>query len=271
MSSEEITFNIKEVAKLLGVTPATIRNWEKQGLYKARRGSNNYRIYNFDDIKQLEKIRYYLQEQKINSSGIRSLLHTSYATRESNEEVDSRYSKRFMSRRWKEAREEAGLTLEEVSSGTKISLSYLSKIENGVANPSMEILESLADFYHKNILHFFMSATETKHILPEMREEVPIQTKGVAIESLVGLKNHIMQPMYYRVKPGCGILNPHTHEGEEFLFVVRGTIEMVLNSNETHRIEPNSSIYFRSREAHSWKNVSADTAEIIWVHVPYES
>jgi DNA-binding transcriptional MerR regulator/quercetin dioxygenase-like cupin family protein len=267
---EEVTFTIKEVAQQIGVTPATIRNWEKQGLFTARRGNNNYRVYNFDDIRQLERIRFYLYTQKINSAGIRSLMHSSYPAKENGSALKNRFSKRFMSRKWKESREEAGLTLEEVSGTTGISLSYLSKIENGNANPSIEVLKNLAQFYNKNILHFFRSETEMKHIPPNLREAVDIDIPGVQIDSLVGIREHVMQPMLYRIQPGCGITSAHAHEGEEFLFVLRGTVEMELNNEEIFILKPQSSLYFKSSAAHRWRNAGSETAEIIWVHVPFE-
>ncbi len=43
---------IKQVAKLLGVTPLTLRNWDKKGKLKAyRHPLNNYRIYKPEEIE----------------------------------------------------------------------------------------------------------------------------------------------------------------------------------------------------------------------------
>jgi len=43
---------VKQVAKLLGVTPLTLRNWDKSGKLKAMRNPiNNYRIYNATEIE----------------------------------------------------------------------------------------------------------------------------------------------------------------------------------------------------------------------------
>lgn len=43
---------IKEVAKILGVTPQTLRNWDKEGKLEALRNPlNNYRIYKPEDIE----------------------------------------------------------------------------------------------------------------------------------------------------------------------------------------------------------------------------
>jgi len=45
-------FTIGEVAYLLGITPLTLRNWDKAGKLKAKRNPiNNYRIYRRADIE----------------------------------------------------------------------------------------------------------------------------------------------------------------------------------------------------------------------------
>ena len=45
---------VKEVADLLGVTPLTLRNWDKSGKLKAYRNPiNNYRIYKPGDVELL--------------------------------------------------------------------------------------------------------------------------------------------------------------------------------------------------------------------------
>lgn len=45
---------IKEVAEILGVTPLTLRNWDKAGKLTAyRHPINNYRIYKPEDIEIL--------------------------------------------------------------------------------------------------------------------------------------------------------------------------------------------------------------------------
>ncbi len=47
---------VKEVAKLLGVTPLTVRNWDARGKLAAHRHPlNNYRVYKVADIESLVK------------------------------------------------------------------------------------------------------------------------------------------------------------------------------------------------------------------------
>ena len=46
--------NVKQVARILGVTPLTIRNWDKRGKLQAYRNPiNNYRVYKVEDVEKL--------------------------------------------------------------------------------------------------------------------------------------------------------------------------------------------------------------------------
>jgi len=48
--------SIKKAADVLGVTPLTLRNWDKKGKFKAMRHPiNNYRVYKATDIDKLLK------------------------------------------------------------------------------------------------------------------------------------------------------------------------------------------------------------------------
>jgi DNA-binding transcriptional MerR regulator len=45
---------IKQAAKILGVTPLTLRNWDNSGKFEASRHPlNNYRVYKVADIEKL--------------------------------------------------------------------------------------------------------------------------------------------------------------------------------------------------------------------------
>ena len=47
---------VSEVAGILGVTPLTVRNWDKRGALIAHRNPlNNYRIYKTEDVEALMK------------------------------------------------------------------------------------------------------------------------------------------------------------------------------------------------------------------------
>ena len=61
---------IKKAARLLHVTPLTLRNWDKKGLLRPYRNPiNNYRLYRLDQIeaflRQLEQTRARQSKRKI--------------------------------------------------------------------------------------------------------------------------------------------------------------------------------------------------------------
>lgn len=48
--------SIKDAARMLGVTPLTLRNWDKKGILTAYRNPiNNYRVYRFDQIELFQR------------------------------------------------------------------------------------------------------------------------------------------------------------------------------------------------------------------------
>ena len=48
----ELYFSIKEASQILGVSPLTLRNWDKSGKFRAsRHPMNNYRVYKLSDLE----------------------------------------------------------------------------------------------------------------------------------------------------------------------------------------------------------------------------
>ena len=56
----------------------------------------------------------------------------------------------------KEARKEAGLTLQDIANETKLSISFLSDIERGRTLPSLKTLQKIANVYNRNIASFLI-------------------------------------------------------------------------------------------------------------------
>ncbi|MFZ2484768.1 MAG: helix-turn-helix domain-containing protein [Minisyncoccia bacterium] len=52
--TQEIYFSIKEAADILGVSPLTLRNWDKSGKFPAQRHPmNNYRVYKLTSLEHI--------------------------------------------------------------------------------------------------------------------------------------------------------------------------------------------------------------------------
>lgn len=52
----EVYFSIKEASDILGVSPLTLRNWDKSGKFPAQRHPmNNYRVYKQSSLEHIIK------------------------------------------------------------------------------------------------------------------------------------------------------------------------------------------------------------------------
>ena len=52
----DMTFTIKELADLCGVSTRTLRFYEEKGLISSKRLDNNYRVYGLDAVSRIELI-----------------------------------------------------------------------------------------------------------------------------------------------------------------------------------------------------------------------
>ena len=78
-----------------------------------------------------------------------------------------------------------------------------------------------------------------------------------------GLTEKLMQPFIVEVPPGQdSALNRSQHEGEEFLFVLAGVLEVEI-AGERHRLEPGDAIYYDSRQPHTLRALEGATARLI--------
>jgi len=46
---------VKSASEILGVSVETLRNWDKSGKLRAKRGKNSYRMYNITELEKFAK------------------------------------------------------------------------------------------------------------------------------------------------------------------------------------------------------------------------
>jgi len=263
-TNDGITVNIKEAAKLIDVTPATIRNWEKHGLVAPVRLKNGYRAYSSADIERLQKIKKYSIEDKMSISAIKILLNKDYQYKVS--EGKETVTKKMLGKKWKQHRLEKGLSINEVAVAIGITPSYLFKIENSQANPSFNILEKLATFYGENVLFYFQNETSNPMSRTGKTEKFSIGLEGVILTARNTLESSNLKVMTYTIQPGCGRKEHISHHGEEFIFVLDGQVNFFMDS-EKYELKVGDSLHFHSTQKHKWINPSkTKTAKMLWVY-----
>ena len=89
---------------------------------------------------------------------------------------------------------------------------------------------------------------------------------GIDMLSLVAMREHVMYPVLCEVQPGSGNKTPHTHNGEEFIYMLSGTLEVHLNDDPPYVLHTGDSFYYRGADLHCWWNPSTKKAKFLWVH-----
>jgi len=75
-----------------------------------------------------------------------------------------------------------------------------------------------------------------------------------------------MEPIMCELQKGA-IMSDLPHEGEEFGFVLEGTIKVTVGRNFS-LCKKGESFYYRSSKSHSIQNVGEGRATIVWVSCP---
>jgi transcriptional regulator with XRE-family HTH domain len=270
--SGEMLLSIQEAAKEIGVVPATIRNWEKQGIFTSKRTGNGYRVFNYEEMTRLRSLFRYSKEKKISINAANILFATLNPLEESPEGEesvklpDNATLKPLKSDKWKKCRLERGYILEDVAKAVNISPSYLYKIENEQTNVSLDILQRLADFYGENLLYYIAEAESEKHLVKKgAGEKIDIGLEGVWLNNLLGMSKFKLQVMQYQVAAHSGRLDAKSHHGEEFVYILSGKIHFTLDSTE-YVLSAGDSFSFRSEESHTWFNHENREATLLWVY-----
>jgi transcriptional regulator with XRE-family HTH domain len=159
----------------------------------------------------------------------------------------------------KQLRENKALSLKEVADLTGFSTALLSQMENHLVSPSLGTLIKLAKAYGVRVGDF-LGETEGEPFAivrkDERRKVSRFASKegvkyGYLYESLgFDKKDRHMEPFIVTLEPATlKISKTSVHDGEEFIFVLEGEMEVILGD---HRdiLYPGDSIYYDSSIPH---------------------
>ena len=260
-SGAEPYLKIGDVARKVGVSPSVIRSWESLGLTRPRRTESKYRLYSADDVKLLKRARFLRKVRGLNAAAIVQLLKREGKVRpagDGNAGAIGAHLRQLRARR--------KLSLAQVAQAVGISVGFLSALERSQMSGSVGTLRKLARFYKTNILDFFdASEASGRQVHPAERKVLELGA-GVRME-LLAWGNTVMEPHLFRVAPDAGSGDSYTHEGEEFIYVMRGELKIMLNDEEYH-LKPGDSFYFESATPHRWKNPGRKETLVLWINTP---
>ncbi len=252
---------ISGVARRLGISSSALRAWEALGLVTPRRTASRYRMYTERDVRLLQRALFLRRARGLNPAAIVHVLKKQGVV---SVHPDARQSP---GQRFRRLRVKRGLSLAQVARATGVSVGFLSALERGQMRSSVATLQRIARFYKTNILSMFETNGDAQPLVRPSERKVLQTSPNVRME-LLAWGNTTMEPHLFRVKPGGSSGESYTHEGEEFLHVLRGEFEIWLERQGHYRLKSGDSLYFESATPHRWKNPGRSEAWILWVNTP---
>jgi DNA-binding transcriptional MerR regulator/quercetin dioxygenase-like cupin family protein len=253
---------VSETARILGVSPSTLRLWESVGLMTPARSNGRYRLYSPELLEVLKRIKYLRDVKQLNLPGIRQILAKTVAAAKTNGTRPTDLGPKL-----RRLRRRSGLGVVAAAKKAKISAGFLSAIELSRANPSVATLQRLTATYGTTVMEFFDVPRHSNHLVrPRDRRSIRTES-GVKIE-LLSTGARQLESQLFRVPPGAGSDGSYSHQGEEFIYMMSGMLEIWLDELQCHTLTEGDSFWFESTVGHRWYNPSNQVAVLIWVNTP---
>ncbi len=174
-------------------------------------------------------------------------------------------------------REKTGLTLQQFAEKVGISPALLSQMENRMMSPSIGMLVQIANAFGTTVSSFIGGKKEGEYSVMRKEDHATVSRVGLkeggkspyVYESLgAGKAGRKMEPFLLRLHPMSEPPGARSvHDGEEFLYVLSGEVEVILG-NRSELLKEGDCIYYNSstpHHVHSAKEEEANVLAVLYV------
>jgi transcriptional regulator with XRE-family HTH domain len=152
--------------------------------------------------------------------------------------------------RLRSARDRQGLTLDQLSEASGLSKAHLSRLEAGERQPSIAALLDLSSTLGVSVNTLLGEDHEGPPLSISVGDEPRHDTNGLAITARSGFPgSSILEALSITIDPVRAPSNPARHRGEEWLYVLAGTLRLEYDG-ATHLLEPGSCAHFDADRPH---------------------
>jgi transcriptional regulator with XRE-family HTH domain len=166
--------------------------------------------------------------------------------------------------RLKDVRAEKGISLDFLANETGFSADYLSRLENGQTMPPVATILRLSRALEIDSGVFLKE--ERDQADKKKAEDFKKRTEDYSYQTLTpdALHKHLKAFRVFidPVSEHKGV--SYQHEGEEFVYVLRGKVEVAVGENK-NILNPEDSLHFNSSIVHRLRNLSPERAEMLVV------
>lgn len=170
--------------------------------------------------------------------------------------------------RIKVLRQAKNLTQEELATRAGLTKGFISQVERNLTSLSVESLIGILDALDEKPSSFFNGAFEEK-IVFKLKDRVDLEMEGVkGFQILVpAAQNRLLDPALLELRSGERTPEGEPHEGEEFGFVLSGSVELVLGG-KPQKVKKGECFYYKATRKHYIINKRKATAVLLWVSSP---
>lgn len=254
---------VGRTARILGISPSTLRQWENIGLIAPVRSQGRFRLYSPEMLDILKRIKYLRDVKQLRVPGIKRELGAALSAKKS---TDGQ-ALANLGMKLRRLRKRCNLDIAEAARRAKISSGFLSAVELSQANPSVATLQRLAATYNTTVLEFYDLPHQPSAVVKPDKRQLLRTESGVEME-LLSTGTKMLQSMLFRVPPGSGSDGAYSHAGEEFIYMLQGSMEIWLDELECHVLQEGDSFWFESTRGHRWFNPTKREAALLWINTP---
>lgn len=168
----------------------------------------------------------------------------------------------------KDLRLSCELTQEELADRCELTKGYISQLENDLTSPSIATLIDILSALGTDLKEFFSEPSQEEKVVFNKNEFVEKKTDEYTLNWLVpNAQKNAMEPIHILLNVGCSTDEDFPHEGEEFGFVLKGEIVLVLGKRKI-KVKKGESFYYSANKVHQIINKGKVEAEFIWVSSP---
>jgi transcriptional regulator with XRE-family HTH domain len=172
-----------------------------------------------------------------------------------------------------QVREQKSLSLEDVAKRTGIAVEALKEIESGESNPPLGILVKLGKALDMKLGTLIATGEDRPYTVVRVADRQDMSryphtretSYGYSYQALAPQKrNRNMEPFLVTLRTTGKTVEPSAHDGQEFIFVLDGALEVIVG-DAVEVLEPGDSIYYDSGLPHLLRPHGPGTATIVAV------
>ncbi|KXZ39915.1 transcriptional regulator, XRE family with cupin sensor [Alkalithermobacter thermoalcaliphilus JW-YL-7 = DSM 7308] len=161
------------------------------------------------------------------------------------------------------------LTQEELAQRCDLTKGFISKIERDITSPSIATLMDILEALGTDLKSFFNESVEEKVVYTkdDIYESSNEDLKHTIHWLIPNSQKHIMESILIDIEPSGSTSIDRPHNGEEFGYVIKGTITLHIGGKK-FKVKKGESFYFTPHKEHYIVNNSNKIATVLWVSSP---